>query len=410
MKNSVIHFLMVFLSIFCLANTEMLMAAHSHGSKKNLSKKQGQENEKSIDKEGAVIAEEIPVFTTSVVLKNLIVPWEIRFLAKNTWLITERPGYLTILRGETVKRFKIPSVENIGEGGLLGLAIHPDFNKNNWIYLYRTIQKNGKPTNQVIRYKLINNTLSQEKIIMDDIPANSINNGGRIAFGPDNYLYITTGDAGQQQLALDKTSLAGKILRVDEEGQIPDSNPFNNAIFSYGHRNPLGLAWDDQNRLWAIESGTGPGTTGFFDKLNLIVKGKSYGWPSARAKGNQSSNDFERPILTSGANTTWAPGGLAFWNSKLYIGGLKGETLYEVDTSTKPIKITKYFENQFGRIRTVTVGVDQALYFTTSNQDGQTSQKNAEDDIVIRIPLPRSRDKEANAKIDNEYPVSNSFR
>lgn len=353
----------------------------------------------------ANLTEEIPVLTTTTVLKNLIVPWEIRFLSKDSWLITERPGYLTILRGETVKRLKIPEVENIGEAGLLGLAIHPDYKTNHWIYLYRTTQKNGKPINQVIRYKLENNHLSQEKIIIDDIPASSIHNGGRIAFGPDKYLYVTTGDAGQQALAQDTSSLAGKILRVDEEGKIPASNPFNNAVYSYGHRDPLGLAWDDKDRLWATENAS-TGT----DKLNIILLGKNYGWPSTKGKGNQAFKDLEKSVLNSGSNTTWGSAGLAFWNSKLYFAGLKGESLYEVDLSSTPLKVNKYFENQFGRIRTVNVGADDALYLTTSNQDGQAKEKGPEDDIVIRIPRPRSRNETENAKIDAEYPVSNSFR
>lgn len=373
---------------------------HQHKSKET----KVQAYDKTQNSEIPPPASEIPVLTTTTVLKNLIVPWEIRFLSKDTWLITERPGYLTILKGETVKRFKIPEVENIGEGGLLGLAIHPDFKTNHWIYLYRTTQKNGRPINQVIRFKLDNN-LKQEKIIIDDIPASSIHNGGRIAFGPDNYLYVTTGDAGQQQLAQDKDSLAGKILRVDAEGKVPASNPFNNAIFSYGHRDPMGLAWDDKDRLWATENGN----TGF-DKLNIIIAGKNYGWPNIKGKNNPAFKDFEKAILSSGANASWGSSGLAFWNSKLYFGGLKGQSLFEVDLSTMPLKVTKYFENQYGRIRTVNVGVDDALYFTTSNQDGQASEKNPEDDIVIRIPRPRSRTEIDNAKIDSQFPVSNSFR
>lgn len=347
---------------------------------------------------------EIPVLTTTTVLKNLVIPWEIRFLSKDTWLITECPGYLTILQGDSIKRFKIPEVEHMGESGLLGLAIHPNFNSNHWIYLYRTTQKSGKTINQVIRYQLENNKLSKEKMILDDIPGSSIHNGGRIAFGPDQYLYITTGDAGQPALAQDKTSLAGKVLRVDEEGKIPAENPFNNAVFSYGHRNPLGLAWDDKGQLWSTESS---GNTGY-DKLNIILLGKNYGWPNVKVKEN--AKDLEKPALTSGWNNLWNPAGLAFWNSKLYFGGLKSQALYEVDLSTKPFKVTKYFENQFGRISSVNVGLDQALYVATSNQDGQAAEKNAEDDIIIRIPRPRSRSEIENAKIDAEFPVSNSFR
>jgi len=324
-----------------------------------------------------IVPSEKETMKSEVFLDNLVVPWEIRFLPDGTVLVTERTGYLTIFREDTRERINVPNVAPIGEGGLLGLAIHPKFKTNQWLYLYRTTQKNEQYTNQVVRYKFVNNTLTKEKIILDNLPANYIHNGGRISFGPDGYLYITTGDAGTPESAQAKDVFAGKILRVDEEGWIPSTNPFSNPIYSLGHRNPQGIAWDKKGRLWETEHGP----IGF-DKFNLIELGKNYGWPVVQ--GYQIVPGMVKPVLSSGINETWAPAGLAYWNGKLYFAGLRGQTLYEVEADPTSKKIKKHFFSKFGRIRAVVVGPDNALYISTSNLDGRGVPR-SNDDKIIRI-------------------------
>ena len=212
-----------------------------------------------------------------VVAENLEIPWEVAFLPSGELLVTERPGRLLKI-GQDKKVFQISGVRHIGEGGLLGLTLHPDFENNNLIYLYLTSTDNGEVVNRVERYKLENDTLTNREVILEGIGGASNHDGGRIKFGPDGFLYITTGDAQNSKLSQDTNSLNGKILRVTADGEIPSDNPFGNAVYSYGHRNVQGLAWDSEGRLWATEHGRS-GILSGLDELNLIEKGKNYGWP-----------------------------------------------------------------------------------------------------------------------------------
>ncbi len=174
------------------------------------------------------------------------------------------------------------------------MAKHPEFEKNNYIYLYYTYKSDDQSlANKVVRYRMQDESLIEQKLIIDGIPGAENHNGGRIKFGPDKLLYIATGDAGNANLAQDKNSLAGKILRLTDEGEIPRDNPFLNAIYSYGHRNPQGIAWDEQGRLWETEHGASA-----TDELNLIESGKNYGWPIIR--GNENRYGMIAPIIQSG--------------------------------------------------------------------------------------------------------------
>lgn len=318
-----------------------------------------------------------------VILNHLEVPWEFRFSPEDTLFITERAGFLNVFTIESglinrENRVRIPiTVEAQGEGGLLGLALHPKYTSNHWIYIYRTIKKDSKLINQVIRYVFKDNLLKNQKVILDNIPGNHIHNGGRIAFGPDGYLYVTTGDANQPNLAQDKSSLAGKILRINDEGQIPSDNPFNSPIYSLGHRNPQGLTWDKSGVLWSTEHGPMG-----HDELNKIERGRNYGWPII--EGDKQETGMEKPVLHSG-NDTWAPAGLTFWKNKLYFGGLRGESLYEAYGAENNFRLNRYFFKEFGRIRAVGVGPDGELYITTSNKDGRGRITKSEDDRLIKI-------------------------
>lgn len=322
-----------------------------------------------------------------VVAENLKIPWGVAFLPNDEILVTERPGNLLKI-GTDRAVIKIEGVRHTGEGGLLGLALHPKFSENHWVYLYLTTSEGGDLRNRVERYKLEGQTLTDWKLIIKNIPGAAVHDGGRLAFGPDGYLYIGTGDAGNSNLAQDRNSLAGKILRLKDEGSIPDDNPFNNAVYSYGHRNVQGLAWDNSGRLWATEHGRS-GILSGFDELNLIEKGKNYGWPTIQ--GNQQKEEMVTPIINSGASDTWAPAGAAYADGSIFFGGLRGEAVFEAKLNgTKASIFTKHLYKQFGRIREVALGPDKYLYITTSNTDGRGNPVTG-DDKLIRVSLDRIR-------------------
>jgi len=331
-----------------------------------------------------------------IIAENLKIPWEIAFLPDGDLLVTERSGTLKRI-GKEGRMYAIDGVEHVGEGGLLGIALHPRFSENQWVYLYFTTKSEGGLTNRVERYRFAGGYLSEKKTIIGNIPGAAYHDGGRIAFGPalaldgatsdktDQYLYITTGDAGNPNLAQDIKSLAGKILRLKDDGSIPSDNPFGNAIWSYGHRNSQGLAWDDKGRLWATEHGRS-GVLSGLDELNLIEKGKNYGWPVIQ--GNETRVDMDSPITQSGPDETWAPAGVAFLNGSIFFGGLRGESLYEAKIlEGNKVSLKAHFRQEFGRIRAVALGPDKYLYITTSNTDDRGTPKQNDDKIIRINPL-----------------------
>ena len=309
-----------------------------------------------------------------VIAQNLNIPWEIAFLPNGEILVTERSG--TLLLVKSGQKIPIEGVKHIGEGGLLGAAIHPNFENNKYIYLYYTYSSDGNETlNRVVRFKFENGKLINETVLVDKIPGAVNHNGGRIKFGPDKFLYISIGDAQNPSLAQDKNSLAGKILRVTDEGKTAPGNPFNNLVYSYGHRNPQGLAWDNQGRLWATEHGPQA-----VDELNLIEKGKNYGWPTIQ--GDQIQEGMVNPVIQSGSTVTWAPAGATYLGESIFFGGLAGKSLFEYKIADKTLK--RYFQEEFGRIRAVVLGPDGYLYITTSNTDGRGNPKE-DDDKLIKV-------------------------
>ncbi len=315
-----------------------------------------------------------------IIAENLEIPWEIAFLPDNTMLVTERSGKLLKVGTPTKAIKEIEGVKHIGEGGLLGIAIDPNFASNNFIYLYSTTQENNQIMNRVERYKLANDTLSDKTTIFSGIKGSKYHDGGKIAFGPDGYLYIATGDAENTALSQDKNSLNGKILRIKSDGSIPDDNPFGNAVYSMGHRNPQGLTWDKNGNLWQTEHGPSGTQTGY-DELNIISRGENYGWPII--KGAQTQSGYITPVLQSGSEDTWAPAGVAYANDSLFFGGLRGETLYEVKINDfSKLELKSHFSQQFGRIRAVVLGPDGYLYISTSNTDGRGKPKENDDKII----------------------------
>lgn len=323
--------------------------------------------------------EEAPIVTFA---DNLHVPWEVAFLPDGNMIVTERDGHLWRF-GTSPASVTVPGVVEISEGGLLGLAVPPDEAESKRIYLYYTTRSDGKLMNRVSSFRFEDDVLSDEKIVIDAIPAGNYHDGGRIAFGPDGKLYVTTGDAGDGARSQDKKSLAGKILRVNRDGSIPADNPFRNAVWSYGHRNPQGIAWDDEDRLWATEHGRS-GLKSGFDELNLIVKGGNYGWPDI--EGDEKKAGMIAPVKHSGADVTWAPSGMAFAGDSLWFSGLRGESLYQA-TVADDGTISKFrarLRGEFGRIRAVVKSPDGDFYVTTSNDDGRGKLRSG-DDRVLRI-------------------------
>lgn len=314
-------------------------------------------------------------------VQNLEIPWSMDFLPDGSIIFTQRAGEVRIINSngilEELPIFVMDDVHHSGEGGLLGVAVHPDFKNNKFVYLYYTFSGDGTNTlNRVVRYKMENNQLTNRKIIVDNIPGAIFHNGGRIKFGPDGFLYITTGDAEDPSLSQDKNSLAGKILRVTDEGKEAPGNPFNTRVYSYGHRNPQGLAWDSEGRLWETEHGSSA-----FDEVNLIEPGKNYGWPEIR--GDEARLGMELPFLHSGEGT-WAPSGTAYLNGKLYFAGLRGQDLFELNLEDKNLR--KILDGKYGRIRDVVLGPNSTLYIFTNNTDGRGIPKPGDDKLIIADP------------------------
>ncbi len=322
-------------------------------------------------------------YMAQVVATDLFVPWDIAFLPDGDMLVPERSGTLRRL-GKNPGVVTIPAVLNTGEGGLMGVVLHPKFSENNLIYVYYTTSQNGQK-NRVVRFRLDGIQLSQQTIIIDNIPSAIYHDGGRMAFGPDGMLYIVTGDANVASLAQDLNSLAGKTLRLTPEGQIPSDNPFGTAVWSYGHRNSQGIAWDSFGRMWETEHGRSGASTGF-DELNLIEKGKNYGWPTIQ--GSQTQAGMVAPVINSGPNETWAPAGLVFANGSLYFSGLLGSKLYQVrfNTDGSYRDLRTHYSGQFGRLRAAVLGPDGSLYLSTSNRDGRGSVRSGDDKILRLYP------------------------
>jgi glucose/arabinose dehydrogenase len=315
-----------------------------------------------------------------VVAENLSIPWEVLFLPDGEILITERPGKVVLLKSG--REYQVDAVKSTGEGGLLGAALHPDFARNNWIYVYQTTEDGLGLKNKIVRYVLNDKGLTLDRIIFDDIPGARFHDGGRIVFGPDGYLYVTVGDALRANEASNPDTLEGTLLRLTAEGAPAPGNPFGTAVYSYGHRNAQGLAWDSAGNLWSSEHGRSGMGSGY-DEINLIKAGGNYGWPES--EGKTVAEGTVGPTRHSTADITWAPAGLAYYKGSLYMPGLRGETLYEaVLEGTNIVGWHEHLVGQYGRLRTVVVGPDGYLYFTTSNTDGR-GEPSATDDRLIRL-------------------------
>ena len=321
-----------------------------------------------------------------VLADNLEVPWAVDIASDGRLFFTERPGRIRVIDADG-RLLEEPAAfinaEQMGESGLLGLALHPDFANNHLLYVYHTYSNGSAVFNKVLMLTERDNKIIESTVIIDGIPAADRNDGGRIKFGPDGKLYIATGDARQPELAQNAGSLAGKILRVNPDGSIPEDNPFEGSpVYSYGHRNVQGLAWHPVTReLYASEHGSEGN-----DEINLIKPGGNYGWPVEECPAER----FERPFVC--LNPAVAQGGMAFassdrlgYRNDILMAALRGLHLRQVDleTGTESNVLTGY-----GRIRDVVEAPDGSLYVTTSNRDGRAIASEG-DDKILRIINPQ---------------------
>jgi glucose/arabinose dehydrogenase len=326
---------------------------------------------------------------------NLVVPWAIAFAPDGRLFVTERPGRIRVVRDGVleVSPWAVLSVRAIGEGGLMGLALHPQFEQQPWVYVCYTFNDGGPTRNRIVRLREEDGRAGEEQVVLDRFPGANIHDGCRLKFGPDGKLYATTGDAFNRSLAQELSSLAGKILRLNPDGSVPDDNPFGPAslIYSYGHRNAQGIAFHPHSgELFATEHGpSGEVGLGDYDEVNIIVAGGNYGWPLV--VGAPGLDEFVDPLLTYPEDAV-PPAGLTFyaadlipeWTGNLFFTSLGAKHLQRVvlGRDHEVLAIERLF--QFGRLRDVIQGPDGALYVSTSNRDGRGTPA-PEDDRILRI-------------------------
>jgi len=335
------------------------------------------------------------------VVGNLDTPWAMGFAADGRIFITERPGRVRIIKNGSLLPEPWLTINTVtgGESGLLGLALDPDFARNGYAYIaytYRT--SSGGIANRLVRLRenAITGNGIEDKVLLNSITGAANHDGGRVKFGPDGKLYLTMGEALRPELSQDITSLNGKILRINPDGTIPGDNPFpGSPVYSYGHRNPQGLAWQPgTGRLYATEHGPSGSLKGVGqDEVNYIEPGRNYGWPFIA--GNETRAGMVTPILQSGQLETWAPSGATFvtsgpWTGSMLFTGLRGQTLYRlVLDSSNPTRVNsfdKLLAGDYGRLRDVAQGPDNTIYILTSNRDGR-GRPVADDDRLLRLTV-----------------------
>src|SRR5690606_22595086 len=312
-----------------------------------------------------------------VAATGLVAPWGMTFLPNGDALVAQRDS-AQIVRinagGGTQVVGTVPNVDPDGEGGLLGLAASP--NQDGWVYAYHTSPND----NRIVRFQA--NSPQNVQPVLTGIPRGTIiHNGGRIAFGPAGTLQAATGDAGVMANAQDLGRLAGEILRMTPTGGVPPDNPSGGSlVYSLGHRNVQGLAWDDQGRLWASEFGAFA-----TDEVNLIQPGGNYGWPTCEGPCNPPNGAFINPQVTW-TTAEASPSGAAYANGHLFVAALRGQRLWVVPlngaSAGNPFD---ELNGQYGRLRTVEVGPDGWLWVATNNRDGR-GNPGPTDDRVLRFP------------------------
>lgn len=352
---------------------------------------QGEEHAEG-EKREAQAFELVPVAT------ELQVPWSAVFTSEERLLVTERAGRVRVIE-QGVKReeplYTFSEVSATSEEGLMGMALDPQYQENKYIYFSYAYEGNGGQKVRVVRLRDEGERLADEQILIENIPAAQYHAGCRLAFGPDQKLYITTGDATDKSTPQNLESLGGKILRLNPDGSVPEDNPFEGSpVYSYGHRNSQGITWDTRNgEMYATEHGPSifDGPAGG-DEVNHIMPAANYGWPLVSHK--EKAKDTEEPLLVF--TPAVAPAGILFYTgtqlpqftNTLLFAGLKGEGLYQVSIDEDdPESVDEYQKIEgvaVGRIRDVFQGPDGSLYIMTSNRDGR-GKPATNDDVIYRL-------------------------
>lgn len=325
--------------------------------------------------------------------------WELAWGPDNAIWVTERGGRISRVDPTTgaVSRAGTVQVSEIGEGGLMGLTFHPDFATEPWVYVAHTYSSGGT-RNRVVRMRFNAGALGPPQVVIDNLPGSSIHNGARLAIGPDRKLYVTTGDASNTGLPQDRNSTAGKVLRLELDGGPASGNPFGNATWSFGHRNPQGLVFLPDGSLFVTEHGPSDN-----DEVNRVESGRNFGWPTVHGKCDGDAGSGEQAFCQANnvveplANwtPTIAPAGLAYydaslipgWRGSLLFTALKGSALYRMPLSADHRGIVGeevLFAGQYGRLRDVLVGPDGSVYLGTSSRDGRGSPRSG-DDRILRV-------------------------
>ncbi|WP_338087906.1 PQQ-dependent sugar dehydrogenase [Nocardioides lijunqiniae] len=311
---------------------------------------------------------------------GLEAPWGLAFLPNGDALVTERDTRrLLRISGPDHAVTEIATIDSAapeGEAGLLGVAVSPTFAEDSLVYLYVTTAED----NRVVRAPLSGDRLGDQEPVLTGIPNGFIHDGGRLQFGPDGYLYVSTGEIGEGPLAQERDGLAGKVLRITPDGQPVPGNPFDTPVWSWGHRNVQGLAFDDAGTLWASEFGQDE-----FDELNRIDAGANYGWPEVEGEGG-ADQGFTDPQQVWNPDDS-SPSGLAYLDGHLWMAALKGERLWRVRVDgRRAVEPEGFFIGEYGRVRTVAAAPDGGLWVMTSNRDGRGSPGEDDDKILLVQP------------------------
>lgn len=321
-----------------------------------------------------------PVKVADTIASDLEAPWGLAFLPDGTALVTERDrATISLIDGSEVREVgTIDETEPTSEGGLLGLAVSPDFDSDRRVFAYVTTAED----NRVLSMTFDGTSLGDSEPILTGIPNGEIHDGGRLAFGPEGYLYVSTGETGDDDLSQDDDSLGGKILRITTDGDPAPGNPDpDSPVWTKGHRNVQGLAFDDEDRLWASEFGSQ-----IWDEVNHIEKGNNYGWPAA--EGDANLEGYVDPQVQWSPDEA-SPSSVAYAAGSLWVASLRGERLWQVPiTAAGDLgQPTPHFVGAYGRLRTVVAAPDGSLWLSTSNRDGRGDPA-ASDDRILRVTIP----------------------